>query len=366
MKKNPFLQLILIRFLEFIREPGIIFWSLIFPIAMAWVLGIAFTKRADMVQTVAFVQQESEYKPLQKFLKDAKKITIHDSIKAFQKSIVNEKLGRTTYEFIPLTWSQSLVMLKKGETNMIVMGYQDSIRFYFDPSNPEAKLTYIMLTSAIHNEELVYESASIRPLTQIGTRYIDFLIPGLIALGVMNSILWGISYGLIDLRVKKLLRRMVATPMKKSGFLFSHFIARLSLSFLEALILLSFSFWYFDIKIQGSIPALILLFLVGNFAFSGIAILIASRVSDSRIGTGIINAVILPMTVMSGIFFSYHNFPEKVIPVIKAMPLTMFADGIRSIFIEAAGFQQIFPQLIVLSIVGLVTFILGLKFYKWY
>jgi len=213
---------------------------------------------------------------------------------------------------------------------------------------------------------LVESSAEIVPMTQKGTRYIDFLIPGLIAMGLMMSTMWGISYSLIEKRSKKLLRRLIATPMKRSSFLISQFLARIILTTLEAVLLYLFAHFYFDITIEGSILALALIFLAGVLAFTGISILISARTSKTEIGNGLINAVVMPMMVLSGVFFSYHNFPQATIPFIQALPLTMLADGIRSIFIEGVGLSQLVVEIVALTGVGIVTFLIGLRIYKWY
>ena len=369
MKRNSLIQLILIHYREFIREPGILFWSIIFPVAMAWVLGIAFSKQNELVQQVAFIDDPVNMNSdLRLFLKDA--VYRDDPEKEgpayLEKTIQNEKLGKTSYKFLMTDWDGGLLLLKRGQVNLILREYPDSVEYYFDPLNPQAKMVYIMLSSAINDENLVYETASINPLTQKGNRYIDFLIPGLLAMGIMNSLLWGISYALIDMRSKKLMRRMVATPMKRSEFLISIFIARLSITIIEALLLLAFAFAYFHISIQGSLLALLLVFLSGNIAFSGIAILISSRTDNSRIGTGLINVITLPMTVLSGIFFSYHNFPDFAIPIIQKFPLTMIADSLRSIFIEGAGLAQVSLNVMILALLGLICFGIGLRTYKWY
>ncbi len=364
---NSLIQLILIRFKEFIREPGIIFWSLIFPISMAWVLGIAFNKQNELVQDVAVVQQAgTQNADLKAFLVNAENSTGEQGQKALRRTLENNKLGKTIYNFVFTTWDKAMLMLKRGETLLVIESTPDSLLYHFDPHNQDAKLSYIQLSAAIQHEEPVYQTAAIKPLTSVGTRYIDFLIPGLIALGIMNSLMWGISYALIDMRVKKLLRRMVASPMKKSYFLISHFVARLALSILESAILFFFAKYYFDIKVMGSMWALALVFLAGNITFTGIAILVAARVSNSRVGNGLMNIIILPMTILSGIFFSYHNFPDFMIPFIQKLPLTMLADSMRSVFIEGAGIAQVMNNTLVLLAIGFVTFFAGLKIYKWY
>jgi ABC-2 type transport system permease protein len=369
MKRNSLIQLILIHYREFIREPGILFWSIIFPVLMAWVLGIAFSKKAELAQQVAFIEDSLQMNvDFRQFLNDAVYIDNpqNDGPYYFEKTIHNEKLGKTSFKFLLTDWDGGLLLLKRGQVNLILREYPDSLEYFFDPLNPQAKMVYILLSSTINDENLVYETASINPLTQKGNRYIDFLIPGLIAMGVMNSLLWGISYALIDMRSKKLMRRMVATPMKRSEFLISIFLARLSITIIEALLLLIFAFAYFHISIQGSLPALMMVFLAGNIAFSGIAILISSRTANSRIGTGLINVITMPMTVLSGIFFSYHNFPDFAVPIIQKFPLTMMADSIRSIFIEGAGFAQVSLNALILSIIGIICFSIGLRTYKWY
>ena len=162
------------------------------------------------------------------------------------------------------------------------------------------------------------------------------------------------------------MRRMVATPMRKSHFLFSLITVRFGMNFIESGLLFLFAWMVFDVTIQGNIAALLAVFLAGNLAFSGLAIFISSRTANTEIGNGLINVIVFPLMVLSGIFFSYHNFPDPLIPYIKLLPLTLMTDGIRSIFIEGAGFQAVWFPLIVLTITGSVFFIAGLKVFKWY
>lgn len=166
--------------------------------------------------------------------------------------------------------------------------------------------------------------------------------------------------------MKKLLRRMVATPLQKPVFFTSLMIVRIVLGTLETILLLLFSYFYFGTRITGSIPAFITVFLAGIFAFTGIAILMASRTSKTEVANGLVNAVTLPMMILSGIFFNYHNFPDWAIPVIQALPLTLVADSIRSIFIEGAGFMEVLRPVIILCAIGLVASTAGLRVFRWY
>lgn len=251
---------------------------------------------------------------------------------------------------------------------MIIEDTPYSINYHFDPANSEAKTAYQLVSKLPVYGSSVYTAnqAEIKPLTLTGTRYVDFLIPGLLGMGVMMACAWGISYTIIDRRSKKLLRRMVATPMKKSNFLLALITARFSMNVAEALLLFVFAWLYFGIKVQGSWPALIVIFLAGNIAFSGISILVSSHTANPEVGNGIINALVTPMMVVSGVFFSYHNFPEWTLPVIRNLPLTMMADSFRSIFNEGAGFAEVWKEALVLTTIGTVSFVIGMKLFKWY
>lgn len=367
--KSQLWQLIIIQFKEHFREPGALFWSFAFPILMAWGLGVAFSSKDQITRQVAVVQEKisADSRLTQFLLNQTKAINpSSEGHKQYEKVIKNPKLGSTIYRFIVVKWDEAIIYLKRGNVAVILDDNNDSIRFHFDPNNPEAQLVYLQLNSLNKHHGLLEDASNIQTMTKIGTRYIDFLIPGLLAMGIMSSCLWGISYGMIEKRSKKLLRRMVATPMNKSFFMISQFVSRLVLSFAEAFILILFAYLTFHISIQGSIPALLLVFLTGNFVFIGIGILISSRTASTQTGNGLISAVTMPMMVLSGIFFSYYNFPHWIIPVIQKMPLTIFADSIRSIFIEGAGMMAMLPNILFMLSIGLVSFVIGLKIFKWY
>jgi ABC-2 type transport system permease protein len=352
---RQFKQLLLVEFREFFREPGIIFWAIAFPILMAWGLGVAFNNQGEQQRHIAWVQNDNGTS-IRSFLGDDVK----------EKKLGNDKIGYTNYKFQKTDWQDAVRMVKRGEASLVLEEKGDSIVYHFDPKNSEAQSAYMQLSSAIKKQDKTDESANIRPFSQIGMRYVDFLVPGLLAMNIMFAAMWGISYTFIERRSKKLLRRMVATPMSRSGMLFAHFTARIILSFVEAALLLGFAYFYFHTKIEGSIPAFILTLIAANLMFFGLAILLSSRTSNTQIGNGIVNAVTMPMLICSGIFFSYHNFPDWIIPVIKLMPLTMIADTFRAICIEGIGLQEALLPITILSGIGLVLFFVGYRIYKWY
>lgn len=361
-------------FHEIIREPGVIFWGIVFPILMSLGLGFAFTRKPDVLRKVAVIQPGeiavTDTSALVTFLetKCEKNIPGAPDDYRWKLEITDPLLGTSTYLFYEMDWDKAMVLLKRGTVNLILKNNEAKTEYHFDPINPDAELTYLKLSSIIGSGKTVPAETSdaIKPLTVTGTRYIDFLLPGLITLGIMMSTMWGISYGIIEKRSKKLLRRMVATPMKKSHFLIAQITVRVAMNFIEALVVLLFALIVFDIKIQGSISAMIILFLAGNVAFSGIAVLVSSHTSNTEVGNGLINAVVMPMMVLSGIFFSYQNFPDWSLPVIRNLPLTMLTDGMRAVFNEGAGWPQVALPVVILSAIGVIFFGTGLKIFKWH
>jgi ABC-2 type transport system permease protein len=375
--QRQLLQLLSAHFKEMIREPAVLFWGIIFPILMSLGLGIAFTKKADMIITVAVLEPASgrnspgkNASVIESFLENnTEQLAATEEMPLQYKiTIANDKLGNTIYFFRRCSWDEGMTLLKRGKLNILINEQNGRIRYNFDPLNPTAQLTYLKLNRLFNSDEMSTEekSTAIEPLRISGSRYIDFLIPGLIAMGIMMSCMWGLSYGIIERRSQKLLRRMVATPMRKSHFLIALISVRLGMNFIESFLLFLFAYLVFGIIIQGNIGALLLIFIAGNTAFAGIAVFVSSHTARTEIGNGLINAIVFPMMVLSGIFFSYHNFPGWTVTIIQKLPLTLLTDGIRSIFIEGAGYAEIFMPFSILMVIGILFFAIGLKIFKWY
>jgi ABC-2 type transport system permease protein len=369
-------QLIAALFREIIREPGVLFWGILFPILMSLGLGLAFAKKADVTRKVAVISGSEDHsekngtRVFDDFFQSSCERNISEEKEEWKWKYVikDEKLGNSIFLFYTMPWKEAMQLLKRGTINVLLIDRDGSVEYHFDPMNPDAQLTYLKLGNIIGKGEIIQEKShsEIKPLTVTGTRYIDFLVPGLITMGVMMSCMWGISYGIIEKRSKKLLRRLVATPMKKSHFLIALITVRIAMNFIESAILFLFSLIAFKITIQGDISALIIMFLAGNIAFSGIAVLVSSHTSNTEVGNGLINFVVFPMMVLSGIFFSYQNFPDWSLPVIRNLPLTMLTDGIRSIFNEGAGYHEVALPIIILLTTGVLFFSAGLKIFKWH
>jgi ABC-type multidrug transport system permease subunit len=202
-------------------------------------------------------------------------------------------------------------------------------------------------------------------VTEPGSRYIDFLVPGLIGMGLMSSGLWGIGFVIVEMRTQKLVKRLLATPMRRTDFLFAFVFMRGLFLVFELPVLIGFSALAFSVPIRGSIALLFALGILGSLVFAGIGLLVASRAKNTQTVSGLINVVTMPMFIFSGVFFSAERFPEALQPLIRTLPLTALNDALRAVMLDGATFPAVARQTIVLVAWGTVSFVLALLAFRW-
>ncbi|MDZ4820991.1 MAG: ABC transporter permease [Planctomycetota bacterium] len=345
---SPMWQLVRARLTEFWREPEAVFWVCGFPIVMVLALGIAF--RNQPVESVAVDIVEN----------------------GTASAWANEQLTKNErFDAEVQSTEASATRLRTGKTDLVVtvtgIEGKREFQFAFDPTRPESVLARNAVNDQLQRaagRQDVAQSKDVE-LTEPGGRYIDFLVPGLLGMGLMGGGLWGVGFVTVDMRIRKLLKRFLATPMKKSQFLAGIMISRLIFMIPEVLILLIFSRYVFDVRIHGSLLDLVLLIILGAGTFSGLGLLVASRANTLEAVNGLMNLVMLPMWMLSGIFFSSERFPDAVQPFIKALPLTALIDMLRSIMLEGTSLMQHLPQIGILIAWGLTTFFLALRWFRW-
>ncbi len=241
-----------------------------------------------------------------------------------------------------------------GKYALVVVPGDGAVQYRFDPARPESVLARTQVDNALQtaagrtNPIPATATASSEP----GARYIDFLIPGLLGMNLMNSGMWGIGFALVEMRQRKLLKRFVATPMRRTDFLMALTSSRLVLMLIEVALLLGFGIIAFHMRVEGSLLAILLLSAMGAISFGGIGLLTASRAQKIESVSGLINLVMMPMWIFSGVFFSYERFPRIIQPLIKALPLTALNDALRAIILQGASLASQWSQLLVLLALG--------------
>lgn len=184
-------------------------------------------------------------------------------------------------------------------------------------------------------------------------------------MNLMNSGMWGIGFALVDMRQRKLLKRFVGTPMRRGDFLMALASSRLILMIIEVGLLLVFGVFFFHMRVLGSVGTISLIAAIGSLTFGGVGLLTASRAQKIESVSGLINLVMMPMWIFSGVFFSYERFPKVIHPLIKALPLTALNDALRASILEGTPLLHQWPRLLVMVVWGGVSFALALKWFRW-
>lgn len=340
--RSPLVELTIARLKEFARESEAIFWVFGFPLLLTLALGFAFREKAPDRIPVGVVDGPHA----------AARMKALTASPALLPRLVEETAGKEE--------------LRRGQISLLVMGAETPV-YRLDPTRPDARAARVEADDALQasvGRRNAYEARE-EHVTEQGSRYIDFLVPGLIGMNLMGTGMWGVGFSIVNARMKKLLKRLVATPMRKSDFLIAQFLSRLVFLVGEVLVVVLFAWLVFDVRITGSIVLFALVCLLGGTAFAAIGLLVASRARTIEAVSGMMNLVMMPMWICSGVFFSYERFPDAVKPLIRLLPLTAINDALRGVMNDALTLPNIAGQLGVLVVWTLVTYALALRIFRW-
>jgi ABC-type multidrug transport system permease subunit len=340
-------NLLLARMKELQREPEVIFWVFAFPLLLAFGLGIAFrNKPADLTHVVIVAGPVAD------------RVT----------EMLNRAPSGQHIQADILPREEALNRFRFGKYDLVISEADNGeVSYRYDPARPESVLARSIVDDAL--QEAAGRTARFAthevPTSEPGARYIDFLIPGLLGMNLMNSGMWGIGFALVEMRQRKLLKRFMATPMRRTDFLAALISSRLVLMIVELVLLIGFGIIVFKMRVMGSWLSMLLVSALGAISFGCVGLLTASRAQKIETASGLINLVMMPMWIFSGVFFSYERFPAAVQPFIKALPLTALNDALRSTILEGAPLSHQGWRLLVLGVWCVVSFVLALRWFRW-
>jgi ABC-type multidrug transport system permease subunit len=342
---HQFTQLLLSRFREFYREPEAIFWVYGFPVLLAVGLGIAFWNR----------------KP------DPAKVDIQSEAMCTEAQELRQVLENEHVEMELKSPEECRRRLEIGQTAMYIVPLEGKYEYVYDETRTESREARFQVDAVVQRWKAGDKQwpATDQLMTEPGSRYIDFLLPGLMGMNLMGGGLWGVGFVLVDMRVRKLLKRLLATPMRRSDFLLSVLSARMVFMLPEMVLLLLVGCLAFGVPVRGNLITLTLVILVGACSFSGLGLLVACRAQKTETVSGLMNLVMLPMWLLSGIFFSSTRFPKVMQPLIQALPLTQLNDALREIMLEGKSLASVGWRVGIMAAWGIVTFILALRWFRW-
>ena len=339
---HPLLELTRARLLEVVREPEALFWMFVFPVIMAVALGVAFPSRTTDAAIVGVVDRPGAA----------------DVIAALRA--VRELDVRV------LTPPQVTQALRRASLQLVVEPGPPPV-YQYDPARAESRLARRIVDDALQRSAGRRDAWPARDehVASAGSRYIDWLVPGLLGMTIMSTSLWGVGFSIVQARTRKLLKRFIATPMRRRDYLLAQILARMVFLIIEAGVLLAFGRFAFGVPMRGSWALVVVTVVVGALCFAGVGLLAASRARTVEGLSGLLNLVILPMWVLSGVFFASSNFPAVLQPIIQALPLTALNDALRAVTLEGASVREIASELALLGAWGLGTFGLALRVFRW-
>jgi ABC-type multidrug transport system permease subunit len=336
---------VLVRYREFFREPEAVFWVFVFPVLLTAGLGIAFRNQAPPVTSVAVVGGTPATDSARVALEAAGGITVQT-----------------------LTDSAADEALRTGRVSLVVApDPEGAVEYRYDNDRPEGRTARLQVDAAVQAAAGRSDpvNASERLVSEPGARYVDFVVPGLLGMNLMGSGIWGLGFAIVDSRRKKLLKRLIATPMSRTQYLASFVLSRLTMLIVEVGVLLGFAALVFGVPIRGSLLVLGVVCLLSALAFSALGLLIASRAQTVEGVSGLMNLVMLPMWIFSGVFFSASRFPGPLQPFIQVLPLTAVNDALRATMLEGAGLPRLAPELAVIGGWLAISFFLALRLFRW-
>jgi ABC-type polysaccharide/polyol phosphate export permease len=327
---------------ELMREPEAVFWVFVFPILLAGILGVAFRSRPPEALPVAVVAGPHA---------DAR-VSALAAASDLEPSVLSE--------------SDARLALARGRVVLVVSG-DDTPAYAYDPTQPESRAARLAVDAAL--QRAAGRTDAFTPgqadVTEVGARYVDFLVPGLLGMNLMGTGMWGIGFSLVVARNGNLLKRLIAAPVRRSHVLGAQLTSRLVFLVPEAGALLLFAYFALDVPLRGSVILLVGISFLGALAFSGLGLLTAARPRTIEGVSGIMNVVMVPMWIFSGIFFSTERFPAGMQPFVQALPLTALNDALRGVMLEGSGLVPLLPELALLAAWGIVSFVVALKFFRW-
>lgn len=348
---SPLLELTTARIKEFVREPEAVFWVFAFPLLLAVALGFAFREKGPDQIPVGVVSPGEA--------------SAGDTSAAADRTLA---VLAQSPALLPRPYSaeEGREALRTGKISLLVEPGPPVV-FRFDETRPDSRIARLEADGVLQQAAGRKDAVPVRSelIKEKGSRYIDFLIPGLLGMNLMGTGIWSIAFSVTTARNRKILKRLVATPMRRSDYLLAQIMGRLGFLIPEMVVLVGAGWLLFDVGVRGTLPLFVATCLLGAMTFCGLGLLIASRVSTIEGASGLANLVMLPMWVLSGVFFSSERFPDPVQPFINALPLTALNQALRGVMVEASTLPEIGTQLAILTAWGVASFAIALKIFRW-
>jgi ABC-2 type transport system permease protein len=360
-------QLTIAQLRIFLRNRQVLIWTLVFPILLMTMLGSFLGNGSGLSLTIGLIDEDDS-----SFSKDF--------IKALEKNnAIRLEMGQSE--------EMALASLKNGDLQLVVVipnGYESSLKSPNTDSHPftlpvyfnETNFAVSQLGLALVNgviDEISKTTTSYQPVVvmeslgieAVNLQYIDFLVPGIVAMMIMSNNMNGVAGQIAAWRERGILRRMQGTTLKASTFIAAQITARLLLNGLQALVVLLVAHLLFGVEVNGSWFTLISFIILGTLAFMAIGFIIAGIAKTPESAAPIAGVLSFPMLFLGGVFFPIRDMPEFLQPFVKLLPISHLSTALRETMNVGATLTSLGLEVAVLGGWLIVAFIVASKTFKW-
>jgi len=331
-----FLAILHARNMEFIRDKSSIGWNILFPLLLVIGFALVFT---------------GEPKPLFKVGVMGDPATANQAEAAF---------FQTKYvQFIPVDdQAKGLDKVEHFQLDMLV-DLRKARRYWINTNSPNGYVLERMLRA---EGKTAFQRNAV---TGHEIRYVDWVVPGILAMNMMFSCLFGVGYVIVRYRKNGFLKRLKATPLRPFEFLLAQMVSRLLLIQTITVLVYAGCNYFIHFQMRGSYANLFLISLAGAICLISLGLLVAARLSSEELAGGILNLLTWPMMLLSGVWFSLEGTNPVVRKIAQFLPLTHLVDGARAIMTEGAGLADIAPHLAVLALMTAAFLSIGSLIFRW-
>ncbi|MBP4040385.1 ABC transporter permease [Aeromonas sp. SrichE-2G] len=320
------------RTLEFVRDRAALVWNLVFPLLLVIGFSLIFSgPPKPLVQIGVVGVLPATYAPLHDV--PLLRVIHYDEAEKGRLKVRHHQLD---------------LLISPGEG-----------RYWINPDAPQGAMAEYLLHQAVpvplHREALRGRAI----------RYGDWLLPGVIGMNLMFSGLFGVGFVIVRYRKNGVLKRLGATPLSAAEFLCAQLLSRVMITLVVSLLVFLVAYWLLDVPLLGSGWLLLLIALVGGTAMASLGLLIAARIQNEELASGLLNLISLPMMFLSGVWFSLEGSPPWLQALGACLPLSQIIEAARAVMLEGAGWQAVAGSLGQVMLFALACIALGSILFKW-
>ena len=339
-----------------IRNRSALFWLLAFPVIFIVLFGYLFSG-GNLSLSIGVVDAGSS---------------------TLATQVTNQMKQVSGFAVTAGTRDAEIAALQQGKRDVVVVfapGTQvgtTAAQIYFDQSNPQTSQVAVAAVRQFFAEanQAITKAptpivASVQGVNTQHTSYIDFLVPGILAMSIMNNGMIGLSSSFVTYRERGILRRIKATPFPLWQFILARVLTQVLIAVAQSVILLGVAIMLFHVKISGDVASLVAMIALGSLAFLAIGFLISGLARNTEVADSLSNAIAFPMMFLGGVFFPLDSAPAWMRPITDVIPLTYFANGLRDIMIHGATVFGVWSDALIMLGTAAVALVLAVRFFRW-